>query len=71
MMIQVDLKSDLRRLILQNLPHDRSDPKVVAELAAADIGELAIIYLNWLSRLIRPAPRRISKSAQLAANSLA
>jgi hypothetical protein len=62
MTIQVDLNSDLRRLSLQNLPHDRSDATVVAELNAADISKLAIIYLNWLSRLVRPVPWRVLKS---------
>ena len=71
MTIQVDLKNDLRRQILQNLPHDRNDARLVGELNAAGIGKLAVIYLNWLSRLVRPVPRRVLKSTQLMANPLA
>jgi hypothetical protein len=70
MTIQVALQSDLRRLIIQNLPHDRSDARLVAQLCALKTSELAIVYHNWLSRLVRPVPRRVLKSMQLLTNTL-
>ena len=47
---------------VRNLPHDRSDPQVVAALAAKEPSELLVWYLNWRRRLPQDVPRRVFKS---------
>ena len=56
------LFESLRRWVLRNLPHDRSDPQVVAALAAKEPSELLVWYLNWRRRLPQDVPRRVFKS---------
>ena len=69
-MIKLNLKDDLRRVTVANLPHDSADPKVAAKLAGMDLRELTVVYHNWLSRLVRPGPRKILRSKELDANPL-
>lgn len=64
----MDLKSDVRRLILSSLPHDKNDPQIVAELQAKPIATLLVIYHNWLSRLLRPTQRSVHLSREFLQN---
>jgi len=54
--------------VLDHLPYDRADPKLVALLRAKSGPELLIIYLNWQNRLVAPTPRKVLRSAAFDAN---
>ena len=69
-MIRMNLKDDVRRVILANLPHDTADAKVAAKLAGMDLGELVVVYHNWLSRLVPSKPRQVLRSKELVTNPL-
>ena len=66
----MDLKNDLRRFILANLPDDENDSRVVAELQAKPIASLLVVYHNWLSRLVRPTKRSVHLSREFSQNPL-
>jgi hypothetical protein len=54
--------------VLDNLPYDRNDRKVVAALKSKSGAELLVIYMNWRNRLISPEPRAVLKSSAFDAN---
>ena len=56
--------------VLDYLPYDRTDPKLVAALKAKGGPELLVIYLNWHSRLVAAAPRKVLRSAAFDANQI-
>jgi hypothetical protein len=57
--------------VLENLPYDRDDDKVVGALKAKSPIELLVIYLNWHGRLIPARPRKVSRSGAFDANPVA
>ena len=66
----LSLIESARQWVLQNLPVDRSDAALVAHLNGLDTRELLIVYNNWMSRLVKPQPRRVHKSKVFDLNPL-
>lgn len=66
----MNLKADLRAQIITQLPHNRSDPTVMAELSGMSLPELLIRYYNWLHRFVRPVPRSVHYSREFSSNAL-
>jgi hypothetical protein len=58
------LFESVRSWVLRNLPHDKSDPQLVAALAAKEPAELLVWYLNWSSRFPSPTQRRVFTSLE-------
>jgi hypothetical protein len=69
-MVDINLREAVRQCVLKNLPYDRSNSALCAELQAKDAPELLIAYYNWMSRLIPPLPRVVKKSKAFDANPL-
>jgi hypothetical protein len=63
-----NFRQDMIDHIVQTLPHAAADR---AELLAHPVDDLIAIYLNWVYRTIRPRPRRVHRSGELAVNPLA
>lgn len=66
----MNLKADLLAQIITQLPHNRSDPTVVAELSGMSLPDLLIRYHNWLHRFVRPVPRSVHYSREFSSNAL-
>ena len=64
------LLESARRWVLANLPYNRRDQNLVSYLSGLNATELLIAYHNWSSRLVRPQPRTVHRSAALQSNSL-
>lgn len=64
----MNFDQDIREHVLSTIPFDSA---YRTELEAKNASELLIIYLNWLSRLIAPRPRRIHVAEALKQNPLA
>lgn len=64
----MDLRADVQTQIMAQLPFDRTDNSVVAELASLSLSDLLIRYNNWLHRLIQPVPRSVHYSREFTAN---
>ena len=62
------LDASARQLVLDHLPHDRSDAVVTAGLAAMSTSDLLIRWFNWNQRLIPAVPRRALRSHEFLAN---
>ena len=69
-MTKTDLKASARTWVLTNLPYDRSDVALVAEISGLPLHELLVVYRNWSSRHVPARPRTIRKSKAFGANSL-
>jgi hypothetical protein len=67
---QISLKESIRRWVLQNLPYDKSNAALSAELQPKDARDLLMIYHNWMNRHIQPLPRAVRRSRALDANPL-
>lgn len=63
-----DLVADLRITVIAALS---PDPEGRAAFAEMDIGELLIIYWNWISRVVPPRHYTVLQSRELRANPLA
>lgn len=61
-MAEINLIDSVRRWVMSTLPYEESDTDIIQALDAKDIRSLLIVYHNWMSRLIRPTPRRVKKS---------
>ncbi len=66
----MDLKESARQWVLRELPYDRSDAALVADLASRDAHGLLVVYHNWMSRLVRPQPRVVHRSNAFLQNPL-
>src|SRR5579883_318247 len=67
-MNEIDLKESVRQWLINNLPYDRNDQALCAELQEKDARELLIVYHNWMSRHVRPVPRTVRKSQAFTSN---
>lgn len=70
-MTKIDLKASARTWVLTNLPYDRNDAALVAELSSLSTHELLVAYRNWSSRHVPARPRAVLKSKAFAASPLA
>lgn len=61
-----DFMQDVRNEVLKWLPHDRSDPNVVATINNLSDHELLVRFFNWLQRLVHPHPRTVFKSQEFS-----
>jgi len=64
----IDLVGLVREWVLDGLPYDRTDQTITTELVAMDARELLIVYHNWMSRHVIPAPRQVRRSGAYDAN---
>ena len=67
----MNLKESIRQWVLNELPYNRSNTELVNQLNQKDARGLLVIYHNWISRQIKPQPRRVLKSKAFLANPLA
>lgn len=66
----MNLKESIRKWVLNELPYNRSNTELVNYLNQKDPRELLLIYHNWMSRQIKPQPRRVLKSKAFLKNPL-
>lgn len=64
----MDFLNDVHEYVLSTLPYDAVERPT---LAAKSAGQLLIIYLNWLNRLIPARPRTVRTSQALKKNPIA
>jgi hypothetical protein len=66
--VSMNLAESVHKWALKNLPHNETDPKIVAALNRMGPGDLLVLYLNWRYRLIAATPRRVLRSAAFDQN---
>jgi hypothetical protein len=64
----VNLKDSARQWVLNHLPYDRADADLGAHLSGLNARGLLIVYYNWMSRLVKPHPRRVQESKAFKQN---
>ncbi|MEQ1697246.1 MAG: hypothetical protein ABL901_15540 [Hyphomicrobiaceae bacterium] len=62
------LEQSVRSWVLAHLPYDKSDNTLDQHLQSLDAHGLLVVCHNWMSRLVKPQPRSVAKSAAFLAN---